>query len=169
MQRIYYGMKETRKTPKRIQDKILTFNKYHTMKISHIEHIGIAVPNLEEAIKFYENALGLKCYKQEVVEDQKVTTAFFKVGDTKIELLEPTCEESTIAKFIEKNGGRGGMHHMAFAIEDGVANALAEAEEKGIRLIDKAPRNGADGLKIAFLHPKSTEAVLTELCEDPNK
>ena len=118
------------------------------MEISHIEHIGIAVPDLAEAIKYYENALGLKCYKQEVVEDQKVTTAFFKVGDTKIELLEPTCPESTIAKFIEKNGGRGGMHHLAFAIKDGVANALQEAEEKGIRLIDKAPRNGADGLHI---------------------
>ena len=137
------------------------------MKISHIEHIGIAVPNLEEAIKYYENVLGFKCYKQEVVEDQKVTTAFFKVGDTKIELLEATSPDSTIAKFIEKNGGRG-MHHMAFAVEDGVANALAEAEEKGIRLIDKAPRKGADGLQIAFLHPKSTEAVLTELCEDPS-
>lgn len=139
------------------------------MKISHIEHIGIAVPNLEEAIKYYENVLGLKCYKQEVVEDQKVTTAFFKAGDTKIELLEATSPDSTIAKFIEKNGGRGGMHHMAFAVEDGVSDALAEAEEKGIRLIDKAPRKGADGLQIAFLHPKSTEAVLTELCENPNK
>ena len=126
------------------------------MEISHIEHIGIAVPNLEEAIKYYESVLGLKCYKQEVVEDQKVTTAFFKVGDT-------------IAKFIEKNGGRGGMHHMAFAVEDGVSNALAECESKGVRLIDKAPRKGADGLQIAFLHPKSTEAVLTELCEDPSK
>ncbi|MCH5213621.1 MAG: methylmalonyl-CoA epimerase [Muribaculaceae bacterium] len=139
------------------------------MKISHIEHIGIAVPNLEEAIKYYENALGLKCYKKEVVEDQKVTTAFFQVGDTKIELLEATSPESTIAKFIEKNGGRGGMHHLAFAVEDGVAEALAEAEDKGIKLIDKAPRKGADGLNIAFLHPKSTEAVLTELCEDPAK
>lgn len=139
------------------------------MKISHIEHIGIAVPNLDEAIKYYENVLGLKCYKKEVVEDQKVTTAFIKCGDTKIELLEATSPESTIAKFIEKNGGRGGMHHMAFCVEDGVAEALAEAESKGIRLIDKAPRNGADGLKIAFLHPKSTEAVLTELCEDPSK
>ena len=139
------------------------------MEISHIEHIGIAVPNLEEAIKYYEDILGLKCYKQEVVEDQKVTTAFFKVGDVKIELLEPTCPESTIAKFIEKNGGRGGMHHMAFAVEDGVAEALAEAQEKGVQVIDKAPRNGADGLKIAFLHPKCTQAVLTELCEDPNK
>lgn len=139
------------------------------MKISHIEHIGIAVPNLDEAIKYYENALGLKCYKKEVVEDQKVTTAFFQVGDTKIELLEATSPESTIAKFIEKNGGRGGMHHLAFAVEDGVTEALAEMEEKGIKLIDKAPRKGADGLQIAFLHPKSTEAVLTELCEDPAK
>lgn len=139
------------------------------MKITHVEHIGIAVPNLAEAIEYYENVLGLKCYKTEVVEDQKVTTAFFKVGDTKIELLEATSEESTIAKFIEKNGGKGGMHHMAFAVEDGVANALAEAEEKGVKTIDKAPRNGADGLKIAFLHPKCTQAVLTELCEDPNK
>ncbi len=129
------------------------------MKISHIEHIGIAVPNLEEAIKYYESVLGLKCYKQEVVEDQKVTTAFFKVGDTKIELLEATTPESTIAKFIEKNGGRGGMHHMAFAVEDGVAEALAEAEEKGIKLIDKAPRKGADGLQIAFLQ-KELKLVL---------
>ena len=103
------------------------------------------------------------------MEDQKVTTAFFKVGDTKIELLEATSPDSTIAKFIEKNGGRGGMHHIAFAIEDGVANALKECEDKGVRLIDKAPRKGADGLNIAFLHPKSTEAVLTELCENPNK
>ena len=139
------------------------------MKISHIEHIGIAVPNLEEAIKYYETVLGLKCYKTEVVEDQKVTTAFFMVGQTKIELWEATCPESTIAKFIEKNGGRGGMHHMAFAVEDGVQNALAEVQEKGVRVIDAAPRKGADGLQIAFLHPKSTEAVLTELCEDPNK
>ena len=101
------------------------------MEISHIEHIGIAVPDLAEAIKYYENALGLKCYKQEVVEDQKVTTAFFKVGDTKIELLEPTCPESTIAKFIEKNGGRGGMHHLAFAIKDGVAKFGGKVPPKG--------------------------------------
>ena len=89
--------------------------------------------------------------------------AFLKVGDTKLELLEPTSEESTIAKYIEKRGE--GIHHMAFAIEDGVANALAFAESKGIRLIDKAPRKGAEGLNIAFLHPKSTQGVLTELCE----
>ena len=132
------------------------------MNISHIEHLGIAVKSLEEAIPYYENILGLKCYSIEEVADQKVKTAFFKVGQTKIELLEPTSEDSTIAKFIEKRGE--GIHHMAFAIEDGVANALAEAEATGIRLIDKAPRKGAEGLNIAFLHPKSTCSVLTELC-----
>ena len=137
------------------------------MNISHIEHLGIAVKSLEEAIPYYENILGLKCYSIEEVADQKVKTAFFKVGQTKIELLEPTSEDSTIAKFIEKRGE--GIHHMSFAIEDGVANALAEVEAKGVRLIDKAPRKGAEGLNIAFLHPKSTCSVLTELCEDPNK
>ena len=137
------------------------------MNISHIEHLGIAVKSLEEAIPYYENILGLKCYSIEEVADQKVKTAFFKVGQTKIELLEPTSEDSTIAKFIEKRGE--GIHHLAFAIEDGVANALAEVEAKGVRLIDKAPRKGAEGLNIAFLHPKSTCSVLTELCENPNK
>ena len=137
------------------------------MNISHIEHLGIAVKSLEEAIPYYENILGLECYSIEEVADQKVKTAFFKVGQTKIELLEPTSEESTIAKFIENRGE--GIHHMAFAIEDGVANALAEVEAKGVRLIDKAPRKGAEGLNIAFLHPKSTCSVLTELCENPNK
>ena len=137
------------------------------MNISHIEHLGIAVKSLEEAIPYYENILGLKCYSIEEVADQKVKTAFFKVGQTKIELLEPTSEDSTIAKFIEKRGE--GIHHMAFAIEDGVANALAEVEAKGVRLIDKAPRKGAEGLNIAFLHPKSTFGVLTEFCENPNK
>ena len=137
------------------------------MNISHIEHLGIAVKSLEEAIPYYENILGLKCYSIEEVADQKVKTAFFKVGQTKIEVLEPTSDDSTIAKFIEKRGE--GIHHMAFAIEDGVANALAEVEAKGVRLIDKAPRKGAEGLNIAFLHPKSTCSVLTELCENPNK
>ncbi len=139
------------------------------MKISHIEHISIAVPNLEEAIKFYEETLGLKCFAIEEVADQKVRTAFFKVGQTKIELLEGTAPESAICKFIEKNGGRGGIQHVAFAVEDGVANALAEIEEKGGKLIDKAPRKGAEGLNIAFVHPKSTCGTLIELCEDPNK
>jgi methylmalonyl-CoA/ethylmalonyl-CoA epimerase len=139
------------------------------MKISHIEHLGIAVPSIEEALPFFENVLGFKCYNIEEVADQKVKTAFLKVGEVKLELLEPTCPESTIATFIEKNGGRGGMHHLAFCVEDGVAEALAEVDAKGIRLIDKAPRKGAEGLNIAFLHPKYTMSVLTELCENPNK
>lgn len=139
------------------------------MDISHIEHIGIAVPSLDEAIPFYENMLGLKCFAIEEVPDQKVRTAFFKVGQTKIELLEGTDESSAISKFIANNGGRGGIQHMAFAIEDGVQNALNEVEAKGCRVIDKAPRKGAEGLNIAFLHPKSTLGTLIELCEDPNK
>ncbi len=137
------------------------------MDISHIEHLGIAVKSIEEQLPYYEGVLGLKCYNIEVVEDQKVKTAFFKVGQTKIELLEPTSPESTIAKFIEKKGE--GIHHIAFNVQNGVANALAEMESKGVQLIDKAPRGGAEGLNIAFLHPKSTGSVLTELCEHPNK
>ena len=94
-------------------------------------------------------------------------TAFFRVGQTKIELLEGTAEDSAISKFIANNGGRGGIQHMAFAIADGVQNALDEVAEKGCRLIDKAPRRGAEGLNIAFLHPKSTVGTLIELCEQP--
>ena len=139
------------------------------MDISHIEHVGIAVPSLDEAIPFYENMLGLKCFAIEEVEDQKVRTAFFRVGQTKIELLEGTAPESAICKFIEKNGGRGGIQHIAVAVADGVANALAEVEEKGCKLIDKAPRRGAEGLNIAFLHPKSTVGTLVEICEDPKQ
>lgn len=135
------------------------------MNISHIEHLGIAVKSLDEAIPYYENILGMKCYSIEEVADQKVKTAFFKVGQTKLELLEPTSDESPIAKFIEKRGE--GIHHLAFAVEDGVANALAEMEGKGVRLIDKATRKGAEGLNIAFIHPKSTHGVLTEFCEKP--
>lgn len=135
------------------------------MNISHIEHLGIAVKSLDEAIPYYENILGMKCYSIEEVADQKVKTAFFKVGQTKLELLEPTSDESPIAKFIEKRGE--GIHHLAFAVEDGVANALAEMEGKGVRFIDKAPRKGAEGLNIAFIHPKSTHGVLTEFCEKP--
>ncbi|MDA3780388.1 MAG: methylmalonyl-CoA epimerase [Bacteroidales bacterium] len=136
------------------------------MKPSHIEHIGIAVKNLEESIKYYEEILGLQCYNIEEVKEQKVKTAFFKVGQTKIELLESTDPEGPIGKFIDKKGE--GMHHMAFAVEN-IEEKLKEAEEKGVRLIDKTPRNGAEGLSIAFLHPKSTNGVLTELCEDKNK
>jgi len=131
------------------------------MDISHIEHIGIAVKSIDACLLYYENVLGLKCYNIEEVADQKVKTAFFKVGQTKIELLEPTSEDSTIAKFIKKKGE--GVHHIAFAVPD-VAVALAEAESKGVQLIDKSPRMGAENLHIAFLHPKSTCSVLTELC-----
>ncbi len=133
------------------------------MKISRIDHLGIAVKSIDEVLPYFEGVLGLKCYAIEEVADQKVKTAFLKVGEVKLELLEPTSEESAVAKFLEK-GGRG-VHHVAFAIEDGVANALAECDEKGIRLIDKAPRPGAEQMMIAFLHPKSTAGILTELCE----
>lgn len=133
------------------------------MDLSHIEHIGIAVDNIEEQIKYYEGVLGLKCYAVEEVADQKVKTAFFKIGQTKIELLESTDPEGPIGKFIEKKGQ--GIHHIAFAVNN-LPEALKEAEEKGVRLIDKEPRKGAEGLNIGFLHPKSTNGVLTELCEE---
>lgn len=134
------------------------------MKISKIEHLGIAVKSIEEALPYYEQILGFECYNIETVEDQKVRTAFLRVGETKLELLEPTSPESTIAKFIENRGE--GIHHIAYKVEDGVANALKECETKNIRIIDKSPRCGAEGLKIAFLHPKTTQGVLTELCEE---
>ncbi len=131
------------------------------MNISHIEHLGIAVDNLEESIKYYEEVLGLKCYAIEEVADQKVKTAFFMVGSTKIELLESTSPDGPIGKFIERKGP--GIHHMAFAVKD-ADEALKTAEERGVRLIDKVSRKGAEGLNIGFLHPKSTHGVLTELC-----
>ena len=136
------------------------------MKPSHIEHIGIAVKNLEESIKYYEEVLGLECYKNEEVKEQKVKTAYFKEGNTKIESLESTDPEGPIGKFIEKKGE--GIHHLAFAVKD-IDAQLQKAEEKGIKVIDKTSRKGAEGLDIGFLHPKSTFGVLTELCEDKNK
>lgn len=134
------------------------------MNISHIEHIGVAVKNLDEAIKYYENVLGLKCYAIEEVADQKVKTAFFKVGETKIELLESTAPDGPIGKFIEKRGE--GIHHLAFAVND-LQRSLDEIKSKNIILIDEKGRKGAEGLNIGFLHPKSTFGVLTELCEKP--
>jgi methylmalonyl-CoA/ethylmalonyl-CoA epimerase len=131
------------------------------MKPTHIEHIGIAVRSLDEAIPFYEKVLGLSCYAVEEVKDQKVKTAFFMVGPTKIELLESTDPEGPIGKFIEKKGER--THHIAFAQED-VSAALKNAEEQGVQLIDRVPRKGAEGLNIGFLHPKSTFGVLMEFC-----
>lgn len=134
------------------------------MKLESIEHIAIAVKDLNVSIKFYEEFLGLKCYAVEVVNDQKVRTAFFKVGQTKIELLEATESNSSISKFIEKHGE--GIHHLAFSVSN-LSKILNEADSKGIQLIDKEPRKGAEGFNIAFLHPKSLFGVLTELCEKP--
>lgn len=131
------------------------------MKPTHIEHIGIAVENLQEAIKYWEEVIGLKCYNIEEVADQKVKTAFLKIGEVKIELLEATSEDSPIAKFIEKKGA--GVHHIAFAVED-TDKALEDAKDKGVRLIDEHSRKGAEELMIGFLHPKSTFGVLTEFC-----
>jgi methylmalonyl-CoA/ethylmalonyl-CoA epimerase len=132
------------------------------MELSYIEHIGIAVKDLKKAIKYYEDTLGLKCYSIEEVADQKVKTAFFKIGQTKIELLETTDPEGPIGKFVEKKGE--GIHHIAFAVND-IEKSLKEAKDNGVRLIDSEPRKGAEGLNIAFLHPKSTFGVLTEFCE----
>jgi len=132
------------------------------MKPSHIEHIGIAVKNLKASIDFYEKVLGLTCYSIEEVAEQKVRTAFFMVGETKIELLESTDPEGPIGKFIEKKGE--GIHHIAFSVEK-IEDQLKHIAELGITLIDSKPRKGAEGLDIAFLHPKSTSGVLMELCE----
>ena len=132
------------------------------MKPSHIEHIGIAVSCLADAISFYEKVLGLTCYNIEEVTDQKVRTAFFKVGQTKIELLESTDPEGPIGRFIKKKGE--GIHHIAFAVER-IEEQLLHAADMGITLIDCKPRKGAEGLDIAFLHPKATSGVLIELCE----
>jgi methylmalonyl-CoA/ethylmalonyl-CoA epimerase len=132
------------------------------MKPSHIEHIGIAVANLEAAISFYEKVLGLTCYNIEEIADQKVRTAFFMVGQTKIELLQSTDPEGPIGKFITKKGE--GIHHIAFSVEK-IEEQLVHVAKQGIALIDSKPRKGAEGLNIAFLHPKSTAGVLIELCE----
>lgn len=145
----------------------LTNTTNKTMKISRIDHLGIGVKSIDEVLPYFEGVLGLKCYAVEEVADQMVKTAFLRVGEVKLELLEPTSADSAVAKWMEK-GGRG-VHHVAFAIEDGVAEALTESEGKGIRLIDKAPRPGAEQMSIAFLHPKFTAGILTELCEPAAK
>ena len=136
------------------------------MQPSKIEHIGIAVKDLDQSISLYEELLGYKCYKIEEVAEQKVKTAFFRIGETKIELLEATDPASPIARFIEKRGE--GIHHLAFAVK-GIEKKLLALENQGINIIDKVARKGADGLDIAFLHPSSTSGVLIELCENKNK
>jgi len=130
--------------------------------VSKIDHIGIAVSNLDEAVKLYRDVLGLELHGTEVVPEQKVRVAFLPVGDTEVELLESTSAEGPIAKFIEAKGQ--GIQHIAFRVDD-IEAALEEMKAKGMRLIDEKPRYGAGGAKIAFLHPKSTGGVLIELCE----
>ena len=127
-----------------------------------INHIGIAVKNLENAIPLYRDQLGMEFEGTEEVAEQKVRVAFLKIGESRIELLEPTSPDSAVAKFLEKNGE--GVHHMAYEVED-INVALAELKEKGVRLIDEQPRHGAHGSLIAFIHPKATGGVLTEICQ----
>lgn len=134
------------------------------MSINRVDHIGIAVNNLDETIKFYEEVLNLKCEGTEVVEEQKVRVAFFPVGDTELEFLESTHPDGPIAKFIEKNGGRGGIQHIALRV-DNIEEAIADMKAKGCKMIDETPRYGAGGAKIAFCHPKSTDGILLELSE----
>jgi methylmalonyl-CoA/ethylmalonyl-CoA epimerase len=131
------------------------------MTPTRIEHIGIAVRTLDEAIPVYEKMLGTRCYAIEEVEDQRVKTAFFRVGETKIELLEATSPDGPVARFIEKRGE--GIHHIALAVEN-VQQSIDEMVAGGIEAIDKTPRPGAEGFQIAFMHPRSTFGVLTELC-----
>jgi methylmalonyl-CoA/ethylmalonyl-CoA epimerase len=132
------------------------------MKILKVDHIGVAVKSIEESKKLYQDLLGLTHAGSETVAEQKVTTAFFPVGDTEVELLESTMPDGPIAKYLEKRGE--GVQHVAFRVEN-IEEALAELKAKGVQLIDEKPRRGAGGAKIAFLHPKSTFGVLVELCE----
>ena len=130
--------------------------------ITRIDHLGIAVQSLDEAIPYYENVLGLSCEGREEVESQKVRTAFFAAGEVHLELLEPTSPDSPIARFLEKNPS-GGIHHIAFATDD-IEGQLNQARDQGTRLIHEVPFEGAAGKLVAFLHPKSTFGVLTEFC-----
>ncbi|WP_432667485.1 methylmalonyl-CoA epimerase [Wukongibacter baidiensis] len=132
------------------------------MKVLKVDHIGIAVKNLDETLKFYTEALGLELHGTETVEEQKVKVAFLPVGDTEVELLESTSPDGPIAKFIDKKGE--GIQHIAFKVEN-IEEAIAHMKEKGFRMIDEKPRYGAGGAKIAFMHPKSSHGVLVELSE----
>lgn len=130
--------------------------------VTKIDHIGIAVKNLDETLKFYEDVMGIKCTSKEEVEEQKVRVAFLPIGDSEVELLESTTEDGPIARFIEKKGE--GIQHIAFKV-DNIEEAIKDLQEKGVRLIDEKPRYGAGGARIAFLHPKSTSGVLIEISE----
>lgn len=134
------------------------------MMLEKIDHLGIAVNSIEEARKFYENVLGLRCERIEEVASQKVRTAFFRIGEIHIELLEPTAADSPIAKFLESRGE--GLHHVSYKSDD-IKGELGKAAAAGCRLIHAEPISGAGGKQVAFLHPKSSFGVLTELCSDP--
>jgi len=136
------------------------------MNLKNIDHIGIAVTNMQESLSFWETSLGIEPHGIQEVPEQKLRTAFLPVGDTEIELLESTSADSSVAKFIEKHGE--GLHHIAIRVDD-IEAALAELKAKGIQLIDETPRNGAGGTRIAFVHPKATHGVLLELCERKQK
>jgi methylmalonyl-CoA/ethylmalonyl-CoA epimerase len=131
-----------------------------------INHLGIATKGIDEALKFWEDALGLENVHTEIVEDQKVRVAMLPIGDTRIELLEPTSEDSPITKFLEKRGG--GIHHIAVEVED-INAALLKLKQQGARLIDENPRVGAEGCLVAFVHPSSANGVLLELVQSENK
>jgi methylmalonyl-CoA/ethylmalonyl-CoA epimerase len=133
------------------------------MKSEKVSHIGIAVKNLEEAVKFYVDALNLEVSGYEIVKEQKAKVAFISCGETRLELLESTSPDGPIGKYLEKNNGRSGIHHIAIEVSN-IEEALDEMGKKGYKLIDKEPRGGADGAKIAFVHPKATGGVLIELC-----
>ncbi len=130
--------------------------------LTKINHIGIAVKSLEESLPFYRDQLGMSFQGSEEVVEQKVKVAMLRIGESMIELLEPTSEESPIAKFLEKNGP--GIHHIAYEVTD-IEAAIAELQGQGARMIDTLPRLGAHGTRIAFIHPKSSNGVLTELCQ----
>ena len=134
------------------------------MAVKSLHHVGIAVESIDDHKTFYEGELGLEFEGLEDVPSQKVRVAFFRAGDVRLELLEPTSEDSTVAKFIEKRGQ--GLHHLAFAVED-IKDRIAELRASGLRMIDESPRAGSHQMQIAFLHPKSSGGVLTELCEPP--
>jgi methylmalonyl-CoA/ethylmalonyl-CoA epimerase len=134
------------------------------MNVKKVSHIGVAVNSIEEYIGFFRDVLGLEFTGTEEVADQKVKVAFLQVGESRVELLEPIADDSPVRKYLDKNDGKPRIHHVAYEVDD-LESALAEVKEKGIRMIDEEPRIGAGGVRIAFLHPKATAGVLTELCE----
>ncbi len=134
------------------------------MNVKKVSHIGVAVESIDAQIAFFKNILGLDFTGTEVVEDQKVKVAFLTVGESRVELIEPTSDDSPVKKFLDSKGGKTTIHHVAYEV-DNLEGAIAECKEKGLRMIDEEPRIGAGGVRIAFVHPKSASGILTELCE----